>query len=126
MSTIIKHKEFTNHKVYKTEVAGRPLTIDVGKVAELASASAMVTYGETTVLVAVTVSPPSSPRSSYLGEEQIRKNSAKVLIKAPFPSLRMFRERHFIFQVSCELSKKKLIFENLINNMYGTNTPNES
>ena len=57
MSTIIKHKEFTNHKVYKTEVAGRPLTIDVGKVAELATASAMVTYGETTVLVAVTVPP---------------------------------------------------------------------
>ena len=51
MSTIIKHKEFTNRKVYKTEVAGRPLTIDVGKVAELATASAMVTYGETTVLV---------------------------------------------------------------------------
>ena len=57
MSTIIKHKEFTNHKVYKTEVAGRPLTIDVGKVAELASASAMVKYGDTTVMVAVTVSP---------------------------------------------------------------------
>ena len=57
MSTIIKHKEFTNRHVYKTEVAGRPLTIDVGKVAELASASAMVTYGETTVLVAVTVAP---------------------------------------------------------------------
>ena len=56
MSTIIKHKEFTNHKIFKTEVAGRPLTIDVGKVAELASASAMVTYGETTVLVAVTCS----------------------------------------------------------------------
>ena len=33
----------------------------------------------------------------YLGEEQIRKNSAKVLIKVPFPSLRMFRKRHFIF-----------------------------
>ena len=57
MSTVIKHKEFTNRHVYKTEVAGRPLTIDVGKVAELATASAMVTYGETTVLVAVTVSP---------------------------------------------------------------------
>ena len=42
MSTIIKHKEFTNRHVYKTEVAGRPLTIDVGKVAELATASAMV------------------------------------------------------------------------------------
>ena len=25
MSTIIKHKEFTNHKVYKTEVAGLSL-----------------------------------------------------------------------------------------------------
>ena len=57
MSTVIKHKEFNNRRVYKTEVAGRPLTIDVGKVAELATASAMVTYGETTVLVAVTVSP---------------------------------------------------------------------
>ena len=57
MSTIIKHKEFTNHKVYKTEVAGRPLTIDVGKVAELANASAMVRYGDTSVLVAVTASP---------------------------------------------------------------------
>ena len=39
------------------DLCGRPLTIDVGKVAELASASAMVTYGETTVLVAVTVAP---------------------------------------------------------------------
>ena len=29
MSTIIKHKEFTNHKVYKTEVAGRPLTLSL-------------------------------------------------------------------------------------------------
>ena len=57
MSTIIKHKEFNNRRVYKTEVAGRPLTVDVGKVAELATASAMVTYGETTVMVAVTVSP---------------------------------------------------------------------
>ena len=34
----------------------------MGKVAELATASAMVTYGETTVLVAVTVSPPPGRR----------------------------------------------------------------
>ncbi|MDB7817401.1 polyribonucleotide nucleotidyltransferase [Intestinimonas butyriciproducens] len=57
MSTVITHKQFPNHKVYKIDLCGRPLTIDVGKVAELASASAMVTYGETTVLVAVTVAP---------------------------------------------------------------------
>ena len=57
MSTIIKHKEFTNRKVYQMELAGRPLKIEVGKVAELANASAMVTYGETTVMVAVTAAP---------------------------------------------------------------------
>ncbi len=56
MSTIIKHKEFTHHKVYETVVAGRPLKIEVGKMAELANAAAMVTYGETSVLVAVTAS----------------------------------------------------------------------
>ena len=56
MSTIIKQKQFNNYKVYETEVAGRPLKIEVGKVAELANAAAMVTYGETTVLVAVTAS----------------------------------------------------------------------
>ena len=57
MSTIIKHKQFANYKKYETTVAGRPLTIEVGKMAELANASAMVTYGETSVLVAVTASP---------------------------------------------------------------------
>ena len=57
MSTVIKHKEFTNRHVYKTEVAGRPMTIDVGKMVELATPSAIVTYGETPVLVAVPVSP---------------------------------------------------------------------
>ena len=56
MSTIITRKQFPNHKVYETTVAGRPLKIEVGKVAELANASALVTYGETTVLVAVTAS----------------------------------------------------------------------
>ncbi len=56
MSTVIKHKEFTNRRLFETQVAGRPLKIEVGKVAELAAASAMVTYGETTVMVAVTCS----------------------------------------------------------------------
>ena len=35
MSTVIKHKQFPNHKVYETTVAGRPLKIEVGKMAEL-------------------------------------------------------------------------------------------
>jgi len=57
MSTIITHKQFTNHKTWQMELAGRPLKIEVGKVAELANAAAMVTYGETTVLVAITAAP---------------------------------------------------------------------
>ena len=56
MSTIITHKQF-HAKTYEMTVAGRPLKIEIGKVAELASASAMVTYGKTTVMVAVTVAP---------------------------------------------------------------------
>ena len=56
MSTVITHKQF-NVKTYEMTLAGRPLKIEVGHVAELANASAVVTYGETTVLVAVTVAP---------------------------------------------------------------------
>ena len=57
MSTVIKHKQFPNYKTWTMDLCGRPLTIEVGKVAELASASAMVRYGDTSVLVAVTVAP---------------------------------------------------------------------
>ena len=56
MSTIITHKQFNNH-IYRTEIAGRPFSLEFGKVAELANASAMVRYGDTSVLVAVTASP---------------------------------------------------------------------
>ncbi len=44
MSTIITHKQFNNH-IYRTEIAGRPFSLEFGKVAELANASAMVRYG---------------------------------------------------------------------------------
>ena len=57
MSTVIKHKQFPNFKTWTMDLCGRPLTIEVGKVAELANASAMVKYGDTTVMVAVTVAP---------------------------------------------------------------------
>ena len=56
MSTIIKHREFNNYKTYSMDLAGRPLTLEVGKMAELANASVLVRYGETVVLVAVTAS----------------------------------------------------------------------
>ena len=56
MSTIIKHREFPNYKTYSMDLAGRPLTLEVGKLAELANASVLVRYGDTVVLVCATAS----------------------------------------------------------------------
>ena len=60
MSTIIKHRQFPNYKCYEMDLCGRPLKLEVGKVAELANAAVVVTYGETTVLVTATAA--SRPR----------------------------------------------------------------
>ncbi|MCI2058158.1 MAG: polyribonucleotide nucleotidyltransferase [Oscillibacter sp.] len=57
MSTIITHRQFPNYKKYEMDLAGRPLTLEVGKLAELANASIMVGYGDTRVLVCATASP---------------------------------------------------------------------
>ena len=40
MSTIIKHKQFPKNKKWTMDLCGRPLTIEMGKMAELASCSA--------------------------------------------------------------------------------------
>lgn len=47
---------FKNFKVWETELAGRKLTLETGKMAGLANASIMATYGETQVLCNVTAS----------------------------------------------------------------------
>ena len=38
MSTIITKKQFPNYRKYTMELAGRPLTLETGKLAELANA----------------------------------------------------------------------------------------
>ena len=48
---IITHREFPNYRKYETTLAGRPLSMEVGKLAELCNASVLVRYGETVVLV---------------------------------------------------------------------------
>ena len=53
---IVSKREFVNEKKYSMSFAGRPLTMETGKLAELANASVLVRYGETVVLVAVTAS----------------------------------------------------------------------
>ncbi|MDR2599738.1 MAG: polyribonucleotide nucleotidyltransferase, partial [Oscillospiraceae bacterium] len=54
---IIRKREFNNVKKYSMDFAGRPLTMETGKLAELSNASILVSYGKTVVLVAVTASP---------------------------------------------------------------------
>ena len=57
MSTIITHRQFPHYHKYTMDLAGRPLTLEVGKLAELANAAVMVTYGEASVLCCVTAAP---------------------------------------------------------------------
>jgi polyribonucleotide nucleotidyltransferase len=60
----VPNKEFYQYKrrrykmvdVFKTEIGGRTLEVEIGKVAQLANGSAMVKYGDTIVLVTATAS----------------------------------------------------------------------
>ncbi|MCL2391571.1 MAG: polyribonucleotide nucleotidyltransferase [Oscillospiraceae bacterium] len=54
---IIQKREFPNEKKYTMEFAGRTLTLETGKLAELCNAAVLVRYGKTVVLVAATASP---------------------------------------------------------------------
>ena len=51
---------FENYKVFEYTYAGRPLKIEVGKVAGLANGSCMISYGETVILACATAS--AAPR----------------------------------------------------------------
>ena len=48
------------HKIFKMDFAGRELSVEIGKIAELASGSAILQYGETMVMV--NVSKSAQPR----------------------------------------------------------------
>ena len=52
---IITHKQF-DVKNYEIDFCGRPLKMQVGKMAELCNSAVFVQYGETTVLVTCTAS----------------------------------------------------------------------
>ena len=47
---------FENAKVFETEYAGRPLKVEVGKVAGLANGSCLIRYGDTVLLACATAS----------------------------------------------------------------------
>ena len=44
------------YKKFETELAGRPLVVETGKVAELTNGNAIIHYGDTVVMVNVTAS----------------------------------------------------------------------
>ena len=48
--------DFKNYRVFETEIAGRKLTVETGKMAQLANGSCLVRYGDTAVLVTATAS----------------------------------------------------------------------
>ncbi len=47
---------FENYKVFRYEYAGRPLVVETGKMAGLANGSALVRYGDTSILACATAS----------------------------------------------------------------------
>ena len=51
-----KGNESSMFKVYETELAGRKLSIETGKMAGLSNGSVLVRYGDTVVMVNVTAS----------------------------------------------------------------------
>ncbi|MDR0324772.1 MAG: polyribonucleotide nucleotidyltransferase [Oscillospiraceae bacterium] len=55
------NREFPAFKVFETMMAGRPLRVEVGMMAELAGGACMVRYGDTSVLVTATAA--AQPRS---------------------------------------------------------------
>lgn len=57
MSTVIHERTFPQYRKYEMDLAGRPLTLETGKLAELANGAVMVSYGDTRVLVCVTAAP---------------------------------------------------------------------
>ncbi|NLC73478.1 MAG: polyribonucleotide nucleotidyltransferase, partial [Ruminococcaceae bacterium] len=52
----VTKKEFTEKRVFEIDFCGRPLKMETGRMAELANAAILTSYGETTVLVTVTAS----------------------------------------------------------------------
>ena len=52
----INHFDFKNYRVFETEIAGRKLTVETGKMAQLANGSCLVRWGDTVILAAVTAS----------------------------------------------------------------------
>lgn len=57
----MKLKEYPDHRIFETEMGGRKVSFEVGKMAELANGSCLVRYGDTVVLIAAVASAVPKP-----------------------------------------------------------------
>ena len=86
---IITNKQFPNYRKFEMMYEGRPLSMEVGKLAELCNAAVLVKYGETTVLVTCTASArpkdgsPSQRRHRLL--PPLRGLQREALRRRPHP-----------------------------------------
>ena len=74
---------FETFRTFETTLAGRPLVIETGKMAQLASGSCLVRYGETTILCTVTTS--AKPREGVdffpMSVDYVRRKSYRFSVK---------------------------------------------
>ena len=52
-------------KIFKVEIGGRDLSFETGRLAQQASGSVLVRYGESTVLVAAVISEDTARASTF-------------------------------------------------------------
>ena len=57
-------KTFDNYRVFKTQFAGRELTVETGKTCELSNGSCWVRYGDTVVMAKSSTRSAGSPAPS--------------------------------------------------------------
>ena len=70
------------------EFAGRPLVVETGKLAQLASGECMIRYGETAVHCVATISDKPREGVDFFPFRWIMKRSFTPWAESPAPSLR--------------------------------------
>ena len=79
---------FESYKTFKTEVAGRALVVETGKIAQLANGSCFVTYGDTQVLCTATMSEKPRDGIDFFPCRLTLRRDSTPLVKFPEASSR--------------------------------------
>ena len=77
---------FEQYKKFETTLAGRPLTVETGKMAQLAGGSCMISYGETQVLCNATMSDKPRDGIDFFPLSVDFEEKLYAAAKSPVPS----------------------------------------